>query len=263
MAASCRWDPQEARTAIRERRWTFPTSDLARGYTQANLVILPESLAFDFLLFCLRNPKPCPVLDVTEVGSSVPSFVAPGADLRTDVPKYRVYRDGEWGEEREDISELWGPDSVGFLLGCSFTFENALAENDIPIRHNEEKRNVPMFQTNIFCEKAGIFEGPLVVSMRPIPEKDVVRAVQVTSRFPSVHGAPVHIGDPEAIGITAIDRPDFGDPVSICEGDVPVFWACGVTPQAVAKHTQPGWLITHSPGHMFITNKRDTMYSVL
>src|SRR5699024_2417053 len=162
----------------------------------------------DFLLFCLRNPKSCPILDVTDSGSPSPPLVAPGADLRSDVPQYRVYRKGKLAEERKDIHTLWENDSVGFLLGCSFTFESALLENDIPVKHIQEERNVPMFETTIACEKAGIFDGPLVVSMRPIPEKDVVRAVQVTSRFPSVHGAPVHIGDPDSIGIRDISKPD-------------------------------------------------------
>lgn len=263
MVAPKQWSSEEVRKEIRNGRWTHPTSGVSTGYTQANLVVLPESLAFDFLLFCLRNPKSCPVLDVTEAGSPRPPYIAPEADLRTDVPKYRIYRYGKLEEERQDIRDLWTEDSVGFLIGCSFTFENALLDNDIPIRHIEEKRNVPMFATNIPCNDAGMFEGPLVVSMRPVPEKDVVRAVQVTSRFPSVHGAPIHLGDPNSIGIKNIQEPDFGDPVTVHEGEVPVFWACGVTPQAAAMHTRPEWMITHAPGHMLITDKQDIEYSVL
>ncbi|MFG6497069.1 putative hydro-lyase [Fictibacillus sp. UD] len=258
-----RMNPAEARDLIRRGEWVKPTSGLANGYTQGNLVVLPKELAFDFLLFCQRNPKPCPVLDVTEPGSAVPALVAPDADLRVDIPKYRVYRGGELAEERNDIKELWNEDMVGFLLGCSFTFEHALMNNGIPVRHIERGCNVPMFKTNIQCVKAGRFEGPMVVSMRPIPEKDVVRAVQVTSRFPSVHGAPVHIGNPEAIGIHDLYQPDFGDPVQIHDGEVPVFWACGVTPQAVAMHVKPEIMITHAPGHMFITDVRDEKYGVL
>ncbi|HEX7064525.1 MAG TPA: putative hydro-lyase [Bacillales bacterium] len=255
--------PAEARRIIREGGWPKSTSGVANGYTQANLVILPEDLAFEFLLFCHRNPKPCPVLDVTEPGSAVPPIVAPDADLRVDLPKYRVYRRGILEEERTNISELWNDKMVGFLIGCSFTFEQALLRNEIPVRQIEEQCNVPMYKTNRSCVKGGRFEGPLVVSMRPIPEKDVVRAAQVTSRFPSVHGAPVHIGDPKSIGIDDLNEPDFGDKVTVKEGEVPVFWACGVTPQAVAMHVKPELMITHSPGHMFITDMRDEQFSVL
>ncbi|AEV19684.1 MULTISPECIES: putative hydro-lyase [Geobacillus] len=254
---------KEARQMIRNNEWVKPTAGVANGYTQANLVVLPKELAFEFLLFCQRNPKPCPVLDVTEPGSWEPSMVAPGADLRVDLPKYRVYRNGELTEERTDIIDLWDKDMVGFLLGCSFTFEHALVNNGIPVRHIQENCNVPMYKTNIPCVKAGRFEGPMVVSMRPIPHKDVVRAVQVTSRFPSVHGAPIHIGDPKLIGIHDIYKPDFGDPVTIREGETPVFWACGVTPQAVAMEVKPDIMITHAPGHMFITDLRDEQLGVL
>ncbi|WNB92622.1 putative hydro-lyase [Bacillus sp. NEB1478] len=258
-----RMNPNEARELIRRGDWVKPTSGLSGGYTQANLAVLPKELAFEFLLFCQRNPKPCPVLDVTEPGSAVPAIVAPNADLRVDIPKYRVYRHGVLDEERTDIKDLWDDSMVGFLLGCSFTFEHALLNNDISVRHIEQECNVPMYKTNIQCVKAGRFEGPMVVSMRPIPEKDVVRAVQVTSRFPSVHGAPIHIGNPESIGIRDIGNPDFGDPVEIRSGEVPVFWACGVTPQAVAMHVKPEIMITHAPGHMFITDVRDEKFGVL
>nr|WP_255516145.1 putative hydro-lyase [Geobacillus sp. C56-T2] len=256
-------NPTEARWMIRNNEWIKPTAGVANGYTQANLVVLPKELAFDFLLFCQRNPKPCPVLDVTEPGSWVPNLVAPNADLRVDLPKYRIYRNGALTEERTDIIDLWNEEMVGFLIGCSFTFEHALMNNGIPVRHIEESRNVPMYKTNIPCVKAGRFEGPMVVSMRPIPRKDVVRAVQVTSRFPSVHGAPIHIGDPEQIGIKNIHQPDFGDPVTIHEGEIPVFWACGVTPQAVAMEVKPEIMITHAPGHMFITDLRDEQFGIL
>ncbi|MCI1695016.1 putative hydro-lyase [Aneurinibacillus aneurinilyticus] len=255
--------PTEARTLIREGKWNKPTSGMAAGYTQANLAILKKELAFEFLLFCQRNPKPCPVLDVTEAGSPVPQLIAPDADIRTDIPAYRVYKHGELVDEVPDILSYWEDDMVAFLLGCSFTFEQAMLKNNIPVRHIEEDCNVPMYQTNIPCIKAGRFEGPMVVSMRPVPEKDVVRAVQVTSRFPAVHGAPVHVGNPASIGIRDIHRPDFGDSVTIKEGEVPVFWACGVTPQAVAMHMKPEIMITHAPGHMFITDMHEEQYSVL
>lgn len=255
--------PHEARQMIREGHWTKPTAGMANGYAQANLAILPKEFAFEFLLFCQRNPKPCPVLDVTEAGSPIPRLVAPSADIRTDLPRYRLYKKGELVEEITDIRGLWTEDMVAFLLGCSFSFEKALLDNAIPVRHIEEQCNVPMFKTNIPCVKAGRFEGPMVVSMRPMPAKDVVRAVQVTSRFPAVHGAPVHIGDPGVLGIKDLNHPDFGDRVTIKPGEVPVFWACGVTPQAVAMQVKPEWMITHAPGHMFITDKRDEEFGVI
>ncbi len=250
-------DLSEARALIREGRWTRPTAGLAPGYTQANLVILPEEWAFEFLLFCQRNPKPCPVLDVTDVGSPHPVRVAPGADLRTDLPKYRIYRYGELEAEVTQIADFWQKDFVAFLLGCSYTFEAALLAAGIPMRHIEEGRNVPMYITNIECHPAGRFQGPMVVSMRPIPSRQVVRAVEVTARYPQVHGAPVHIGDPAAIGIEDLARPDFGDAVTVRAGEIPLFWACGVTPQVAARKARPELMITHSPGHMFLTDIRD------
>ncbi|USK52243.1 putative hydro-lyase [Bacillus sp. CMF12] len=256
-------NPDEARKLIRVQDWNKPTAGMANGFIQANLAILPKELAFEFLLFCQRNPKSCPIIDVTEPGSPVPMLSAPNADIRTDLPKYRVYKNGELAEELSDITSYWNDDMVAFLIGCSFTFEDALLKNNIPIRHIEENRNVPMYKTNIGCLGAGQFEGPMVVSMRPMTEKEAIRAVQVTSRFPSVHGAPVHIGNPEAIGINNIQRPDFGDPVTIKDGEVPVFWACGVTPQAVAMHVKPEIMITHAPGHMFITDLKNEEFSVL
>ncbi|MBM7551949.1 putative hydro-lyase [Thalassobacillus pellis] len=255
--------PYESRFMIRNQSWTEPTAGMSQGYIQGNLVILPKEMAFEFLLFCQRNPKSCPVLDVTEPGSPVPRMAAPEADLRTDVPKYRVFRNGELVDERKDIIDYWKEDMVGFLLGCSFTFEKALLENDITLRHIEEGKNVAMYRTDIDCVSAGRFQGPMVVSMRPIREEKVVRAVQVTSRFPSVHGAPVHIGNPETIGITNLEKPDFGDSVSVKEGELPVFWACGVTPQAVAMKSKPELMLTHAPGHMFITDLKNENYSVL
>jgi uncharacterized protein YcsI (UPF0317 family) len=257
------FSPAAAREMIRHNKWIKPTSGVSNGFIQANLAVLPKDLAFEFLLFCQRNPKACPVIDVTEPGSWIPKLVAPSADLRKDVPKYRVYKEGLLVVEKTDITDLWDENMVGFLLGCSFTFEEALINNGIPIRHIEENCNVPMYKTNIACTKAGRFEGPMVVSMRPMKEKDVIRAVQVTSRFPSVHGAPIHIGNPETLGIKDIYKPDFGDKVSINDGEVPVFWACGVTPQAVAMEVKPEIMITHAPGHMFITDLRNEQLSIL
>ena len=255
--------PKEIRKLIRKQEITGPTSGMAKGFTQANLVVLKKEHAFDFLLFCQRNPKPCPLLDVTEPGSFHPSKIAKEADLRKDIPKYRIYKDGVFTEEVTDITEYWEDDMVGFLLGCSFTFETPLLENGIPIRHIEENCNVPMFKTNIACEKAGIFEGPTVVSMRPMSPKEAIRAIQITTNLPDVHGAPIHIGNPSQIGIRDISKPDFGDAVTIKDGEIPVFWACGVTPQAVAMESKPSIMITHAPGCMFISDLKDHELSVL
>ncbi|GAB6280173.1 MAG: putative hydro-lyase [Thermovirga sp.] len=254
--------PSEARDVIRRRKWTGPTAGIARGFVQANLVILPVDWAFDFLLFCQRNPRPCPVLDVTGPGDPAPCGLAPGADIRSDLPRYRVFRDGVLDEEPLDITDIWREDLVGFLLGCSFTFEGALVEAGVPVRHIEMGVNVPMYITNISCRPAGRLSGPMVVSMRPVPSDLVSKAVTTTALFPAVHGAPVHIGDPGSIGIADICRPDFGDPVRIREGEVPLFWACGVTPQAALMASKPPFAITHAPGHMFIGDKRDAEYSV-
>ncbi len=255
--------PSELRQLIRDGHLVQPTSGMAPGHVQANLAILPKDLAFDFLLFCQRNPKPCPLLEVVEAGDVEPKEFAPGADLRTDVPLYRVYEYGEMTAEVEDISEFWRDDLVSFLLGCSFSFETALTRAGIPLRHIEQDTNVSMYITSIPAASAGAFSGPMVVSMRPVPQEQVVRAVQVTSRFPAVHGAPVHVGDPEAIGISDMTRPDFGEPSQVRDGEVPVFWACGVTPQAAAMASRPPLMITHSPGHMFITDKWDEDLAVL
>ncbi len=250
-------DSREVRQQIREGKWRRPTAGLAPGYVQANLVILPRDLAYDFLLFAQRNPKPCPVIEVTDVGSPEPKLSSPGADLRTDVPMYRVYRDGVLAGEVTDLRSAWRDDLVCFLLGCSFTFESALLQAGIPIRHIEEHKNVPMFITGIQCRSAGAFNGPLVVTMRPIPAALVPRAVQITGRYPGVHGSPVHVGDPALIGIRDLGEPDFGDAVTIRSGEVPVFWACGVTPQAVAMQAKPPLMFTHAPGYMFITDLRN------
>jgi uncharacterized protein YcsI (UPF0317 family) len=248
----------EVRSLARFGQLTEPTPGLALGFVQANLVVLPREQAFDFLLFCHRNPKPCPLLDVTEPGSPEPAAVARGADLRTDLPRYCVYQNGKLVDEPTDLKRWWRDDLVGFLLGCSFTFESALLEAGLPLRHLEMGRNVPMYVTNIACRPAGAFHGPMVVSMRPLTPAQALQAMQICSRFSRAHGAPVHFGDPAAIGIGDLNRPDFGDRVEIRADEVPVFWACGVTPQAVAMRVKPPLLITHKPGHMFLTDLRDT-----
>ncbi|MCZ6875704.1 MAG: putative hydro-lyase [bacterium] len=254
---------QQVRHCIRAGQWTRPTSGLAPGYTQANLAIVPRKLAYDFLLFCQRNPKPCPLLEVLDVGDPEPRGLAPGADIRTDIPRYRVYRHGELIDEAPDIMSYWQDDLVSFLLGCSFTFEHPMMDASIGIRHLELGVNVPMFITNQQCKSAGVFQGPMVVSMRPISHAQVTRTIQITSRFPAVHGAPVHIGDPTVLGIGDLQQPDFGDAVPIATDETPVFWACGVTPQAVIMQVKPALAITHAPGYMFITDQRDSELAVL
>jgi len=255
--------PKEIRQAIRQGRYTGGTAGLAPGYVQANLVILPQREAYDFLVFCQRNPKPCPLIEVTDPGSPEPVGVAPGADLRADVPRYRIYRDGRLEAEVTDITREWREDFVAFLLGCSFTFESALLQAGVPMRHIEENRIVPMFRTSLACRSAGRFRGPTVVSMRPIPAPLVPRAVTVTARYPMAHGSPLHIGDPARIGIADIHKPDWGEPATILPGEEPVFWACGVTPQAVALEAQPPLVITHAPGHMFVTDLPDHALAAL
>ena len=256
-------DPTGMRQLIRQGDYAGNTAGLAPGYVQANLVVLPQELAFDFLLFCQRNPRPCPLLEVIEPGQTEPVRTSPGADIRTDVPGYRVFRNGELVDEVADVRDLWRDDLVSFLLGCSFTFEAALLDAGVPLPHWESGRNVSMYITNIETAPAGAFSGPMVVSMRPVHHTQVVRAVQVTSRFPGAHGAPVHIGDPATIGVKDINRPDYGDASEFKDGEVPLFWACGVTPQAVALKSKPSFMITHAPGHMFITNMRDTALAAL
>ncbi|MHC1742413.1 MAG: putative hydro-lyase [Syntrophobacteraceae bacterium] len=246
--------PRQIRDRIRSGEWAQPTSGLAPAFAQANLVILDRRYAFDFLLFCVRNPKPCPVIEVIEAGDWEPARVASGADIRSDVPRYQVWREGALVGEVTDIRQHFNEDMVSFLLGCSFSFEGALIAASIPVRNIEEGKNVSMYITNRACVAAGPFRGPLVVSMRPIRNDLVPRAVQVTGRYASVHGAPVHIGDPKELGIMDLARPDFGDPVTIREGETPVFWACGVTSSLAALSPKLNLCITHSPGHMFITD---------
>jgi uncharacterized protein YcsI (UPF0317 family) len=245
--------PEDLWGACRSGEWAGPTPGVCGAFVQTNLVVLPHADAFDFLRFCGRNPKPCPLIEATDPGDPEPKLTAPGADLRTDLPRYRVYRRGELVDEPTDVRDLWRDDFVGFLIGCSFSFEEALLSAGVPVRHVETGKNVPMYRTDVPCTPAGEFSGPLVVSMRPIPAGLVPLAVTTTARVPQVHGVPVHVGDPGAIGIADLDRPDYGEPVEIRPGELPVFWACGVTPQAVALEAAPEIMITHSPGHMFVT----------
>jgi uncharacterized protein YcsI (UPF0317 family) len=258
--------PGEAHTIrqrIRRGEIAGHTSGLAPGCVQGNVVILPADLASDFLRFCQANPKPCPLLAVSEPGD--PALPALGADIdmRSDVPRYRVFRHGEMVEEPTDIGHLWRDDLVTFILGCSFSFEWALLEDGLPLKHVARGQNVPMYRTSIQTTPAGPFHGPMVVSMRPFKPSDAIRAVQITSRFPSVHGAPVHIGKPELIGIRDLRQPDWGDAVEVAADELPLFWACGVTPQAVIAEAKPEFCITHTPGAMLITDLKNSQLAIL
>jgi uncharacterized protein YcsI (UPF0317 family) len=255
--------PREVRRLIREGKITGPTAGMCAEYAQANLVVLRKEYAYDFLLFTQRNPKSCPLLEVTDPGSRSPAVLARGADIARDLPKYRVWEHGVLVGECSDVERFWRDDFVSFLIGCSFSFEAELLAAGVPVRHIEEGRNVPMYRTSLACASAGDFRGNMVVSMRPIPADLVVKATLITASMPRVHGSPVHIGNPEAIGIADLDAPDFGDRVTVREGEVPVFWACGVTPQAAVMEAKPDIAITHAPGHMFIADVKniDLKYS--
>lgn len=245
------------RLAVRSGRHRGPTAGLAPGFVQTNVVILPAAVAEEFADFCRLNSRPCPLIEQTEPGNPEPKHAAPGADLRTDVPRYRVFHDGSpEPAEPNDIVDLWRDDFVGFLLGCSFTFEAALVAAGLPVRHIELGRNVPMYRTNLACHPAGRFAGPLVVSMRPYRPEQVEQVREVSGRYPTMHGEPVHVGDPAAIGINNLGSPDFGNAVPIEPGEIPVFWACGVTPQLALAAARPEIAITHSPGCMFVTDLR-------
>ncbi len=255
---------QQLRDAIRSGQFRAPTSGEAQGYVQCNLVIVPEAWAGDFLAFCQRNPKPCPLL-ASSPAPGDPSLPGLGSDIdvRSDAPRYRCWRDGELAGELDDLREAWNEDMVAFALGCSFSFEEALLESGIEIRNISEGCNVPMYRTSIPCEAAGPFGGNMVVSMRPMTVSHTIRAIQICSRFPSVHGAPVHFGNPADIGITDIDHPDFGDAVTIKPGEIPVFWACGVTPQVALENARLPLAYTHSPGYMLITDRRNAELAIL
>lgn len=255
---------RDVRLAARAGTLTGPTSGMAHDHVQTNLAILPAAEAFSFLLFCQRNPKPCPLVEVLEPGEVDPKITSVGADVRTDAPRYRVYEHGVQIDEPYDLMDYWRDDLVTFVLGCSFTFEHALIRNGIDLPYYGTETNVPMFRTSIETVPAGDFRGPMVVTHRWVPETKVVRAVQATTRFPGAHGAPVHIGDPSHIGIDDITQPDFGDPWLQTDDDqLPMFWACGVTPQAVAMASKPELMLTHSPGHMFVTDLTDEELAVI
>lgn len=252
--------PAEARERFRTGP-ACPTSGIAAGYAQANLIIVPKALAFEVLLFAQRNPKSCPVLGVLDAGETTGALL-PGGDIRTDVPRYVVYENGEPVARPTDVTQYWRDDLVTFLIGCSFTFESALLRAGIRLAHLDQGVNVAMYRTSQRCEAAGGLGGPLVVSMRPVPAARVADAVRITSRYPAVHGAPVHVGEPGELGIRDIDRPDFGDAVDIPRGHIPVFWACGVTPQAAVMESRPPFAISHAPGHMLVTDARDSDYLI-
>src|ERR1700758_4339891 len=252
-----------ARLAIRRNQHAGPTSGLAPGFVQANLAILPQALAPDFQQFCRLNPKPCPLIGVSAPGDPRVPALGEDLDIRTDLPRYRVWRNGALVEEPTDVLKWWRYDLVSFALGCSFSFEEALLEAGIELRHMTCDCTVPMYRTSVETAAAGPFHGPLVVSMRPMKLADAIRAIQITTRFPSVHGAPVHIGKPESIGIKDLARPDWGDPVPVHDDELPVFWACGVTPQSVIMAARPDFCITHYPGAMLVTDRRNTEFAIM
>jgi uncharacterized protein YcsI (UPF0317 family) len=249
--------PREVRRAIRERRHTGHTAGLARGYVQGNLCILPGEYAEEFRLFCERNPKPCPLLAMSAPGNPRLPELGEDLDIRTDVSRYRVYENGVLKEEVPNLENLWRDDLVTFVLGCSFSFEEALMAGGLRVRYVDEGRNVPMFRTNVDTTPAGRFHGKLVVTMRPYKPAEAIRAIEITSRYPRVHGAPVHMGFPEAIGIEDLGEPWAGDPTEVREGELPLFWACGITPQSVVLDAKPTLCITHSPGHMLVTDLKN------
>ncbi|GAB5414915.1 MAG: putative hydro-lyase [Congregibacter sp.] len=254
--------PAELRNEIRSGNFLQNTSGMAPGYVQCNLVVLPESWAADFLRFCQANPKPCPLLGVSSKPGDTGIAKLGGFDLRDDISGYRVFRHGKLSEETSSIREIWSDDFVSFALGCSFSFEEALIGAGLDVRNVSEGVNVPMYRTNIACESAGPFTGNMVVSMRPFAAADAIRAIQICSRFPAVHGAPIHLGDPSIIGIDDIDQPDFGDAVTLKENELPVFWACGVTPQVALEQAAPPLAITHSPGCMLVTDMRNAELAI-
>jgi uncharacterized protein YcsI (UPF0317 family) len=252
-----------ARRAIRAGTHHGPTSGLAPGYVQGNLAILPERLAADFMRFCQLNPKPCPLIGSSAPGDPRVPELGEDLDIRTDIPRYRVWKNGELIAEPNDIREVWRDDLVSFVIGCSFSFEESLMADGIAMRHIERGCNVPMFRTSIETKAVGPFHGPMVVSMRPMTPAQAIRAVQITTRFPSVHGAPVHIGKPEMIGIKDVTKPEYGDAVEVRDDELPVFWACGVTPQSVIATVKPEFCITHYPGAMLVTDRKNTEFAIM
>ena len=251
------------RLAIRAGAHRGPTAGLAPGFVQGNLAILPKDLAADFLRFCQLNPKPCPLIGTSAPGDARVPELGADLDIRTDIPRYRVWRNGELVAEPETLNDVWRDDLVSFVLGCSFSFEEALTAEGIELRHIAQGCNVPMYRTSIETAAAGPFHGPMVVSMRPLKPADAIRAVQITTRFPSVHGAPVHVGKPELIGIADVMKPDYGDAVEVRDDELPVFWACGVTPQSVIATVKPEFCITHYPGCMLVTDRKNTEFAIM
>ncbi|MFQ5591857.1 MAG: putative hydro-lyase [Phycisphaerae bacterium] len=245
---------RELRSLCRTGEFDGPTAGAAIAYAQANFVAVPADLAAHFEEFCRLNPRPCPLLETLQPGHYEPRLLAANADLRTDLPRYRVFRDGVCVDTPKEILDVWTHDLTAFLIGCSFTFESALLEAGLPVRHLEESRNVPMYRTDIPCTPAGPFSAMLVVSMRPMTPEQADRAVKVTSRYERIHGSPVRVGDPEGIGINDIHQPDYGEAVTMHTGEIPVFWACGVTPLEAIMSAKPPLAITHDPGHMFVTD---------
>ena len=256
-------DPRELRHAIRKGDFATFTAMQAPGYVQANMCILPQDYADEFLLFCQRNPAPCPLLAMSDPGDPRLPELAEDLDLRTDLPAYRVFRDGEQVGDVTDISDLWQDDFVAFALGCSLSFEEPLVEAGVPLRHWETGEDVPTFLSSIECRPAGRFKGRMVVSMRPLKPADAIRAVQITTRLPKVHGAPVHIGIPEAIGIDDIHTSWQCGPSDVREGELPVFWACGITPQVAVAEAKPPICITHKPAHMLVTDVKNASLALL
>lgn len=256
-------DGRSARRAVRTGLHRGPTAGLAPGYVQGNLAILPQTIAADFLRFCQLNPKPCPLIGVSQPGKWQIPELGEDLDIRTDIPRYRVWRHGELAAEPTDLRDVWRDDLVSFVIGCSFSFEEALMADGIEMRHIALGRNVPMYRTSIATQAAGPFHGPMVVSMRPMSPADAIRAVQITTRFPAVHGAPVHIGKPEGIGIADLCKPDYGDAVPVRDDELPVFWACGVTPQSVIAAVKPEFCITHYPGSMLVTDRKNSEFAIM
>lgn len=250
--------PWDVRQAIRTTQFSGDTTGLAEGYLQGNVVVLPAELATDFLRFCQRNPKPCPLIGVSETGDPFLPNLGHDIDIRSDVPKYKIFKHGEYTDQVTQIQDIWRDDLVTFVLGCSFSFEDALISDGVPIRYIDQGKNVSMYKTNIQTKSAGPFQGEIVVSMRPFTVPDAIRAIEITSRFPYAHGAPIHFGNPDQIGINDINNPEFGDATEIKENEIPVFWACGVTPQVAIQNAKPEITITHAPGHMLITDLRSS-----
>ena len=254
---------RDARLAARAGTFKGQTAGVAPGYVQGNLAILPQALAADFMRFCHINPKPCPLIGTSAPGDPHVPELGDDLDIRTDLPRYRVWKNGELVAEPEDVRQFWRDDLVSFVIGCSFSFEEALAAEGIELRHITRGCNVPMYRTSIATHRSGPFHGPMVVSMRPMTPRDAIRSVQITTRFPSVHGAPVHIGKPELIGIKDVMKPDYGDAVEVRDDELPVFWACGVTPQSVIATVKPEFCITHYPGSMLVTDRKNTEFAIL